>query len=226
MLAENRNPSPDEIRAFPYESKMLLSHRPEIRLVDDVLVRQTDKQLQLVVPTQLRKRLFDLTHAGPSAVHFGAIRTSVQLKAHYYWVGLNRDVHQWCRQCAQYARTKGAPLRSHGHMRSIVAGAPMDFVTMDILSGLPVAADGSKYVLVVCDHFTKWVEAYPLPDQEASTCMRAVYDGFFSRISYPLQIHTDQGRKFESALFKEMCALTRESKSRTTFFPSPLRWFD
>jgi len=61
VLAENTDPSPDEIRAFPYESKMLLSHQPEVRLVDDVLVRQTDEQLQLVVPTQLRRRLFDLT---------------------------------------------------------------------------------------------------------------------------------------------------------------------
>ena len=218
VFAENTDPSPHEIRAFPYESKMLLSHRPEVRLLDDVLLRQTDEQLQLVVSAQLRKRLFDLTHAGPSAAYLGAERTTVQLKTHYYWVGLNRDVRQWCRQCAQCARAKGAPLRPHGHMRNIIAGAPMDFVTMDILSGLPVAADGFKCILVVCDHFTKWVKAYALPDQEASTCMRAAYDGFFSRFSYPLQIHKDQKRNFESALFKEMCTLTGVSKSRTTPF--------
>jgi len=94
VFAENTDPSPDEIRAFPYESKMLLSHRPETRLVDDVLVRQTDEQLQLVVPTQLQKRLFDLTHAGPTAAHLGAVQTSIQLKTHYYWVGLNRDTRQ------------------------------------------------------------------------------------------------------------------------------------
>ena len=129
VLAENTDPSSDEIRAFTYESKMLLSHRPEVRLLDDVLVRQTDEQLQLVVPTQLRKRLFDLTHAGPSAAYLGAVRITVQLKTHYYWVGLNRDVRQWCRQCAQCARAKGALLRPHGHMRNIIAGAPMDFVT-------------------------------------------------------------------------------------------------
>ena len=167
---------------------------------------------------QLSRRLFDLTHAGPFAAHLGAARTIVQLKTHYHWVGLNRDVCQWCRQCAQCARAKGAPLRPHGHMRNIVAKAPMDFVTMDILSGFSVAADSSKYILVVCDHFTKWVKAYALPDQEASTCMRAIYDGFFSRFGYPLQIHTDQTRIFESALFKEMCALTEVNKSRTTPF--------
>jgi len=35
---------------------------------------------------------------------------------------------------------------------------------MDILSGLPTADDGSEYLLVVVDAFSKCVEAYPLPD--------------------------------------------------------------
>jgi len=48
--------------------------------------------------------------------------------------------------------------------------------------------------------------------------MRAVYEGFFSRFGYPLQIHTDQGRNFESTLFREMCSLTGVTKSRTTPF--------
>jgi len=62
------------------------------------------------------------------------------------------------------------------------------------------------------------VEAYPLPYHEASTCMRAAYEGFFSRLGYPLQIHTDQGRNFESTIFKEICAMTGVTKSRTTPF--------
>ena len=69
----------------------------------------------------------------------------------------------------------------------------MDLVTIDILSGLPVASDGSKYLLVAVDAFTKWIEAYPLPDQEAHTCMTALYNGFFSRLGLPRQLHSDQG---------------------------------
>jgi len=36
------------------------------------------------------------------------------------------------------------------------AGAPLDLVAIDILSGLPVTSDGLKYVLVVTDYFSKW----------------------------------------------------------------------
>jgi len=91
-------------------------------------------------------------------------------------------------------------------------------MTMDILSGLPTATDGAKYILVLVDAFTKWVEAYPLPDQEAHTCMHAAYDGFFSRFGFPLQLHSDQGRNFESSLVKELCSLTGVYKTRTTPF--------
>ena len=34
---------------------------------------------------------------------------------------------------------------------------------------LPETADGNKYVLVVVDYFTRWTEAYGIPNQEAAT---------------------------------------------------------
>lgn len=40
---------------------------------------------------------------------------------------------------------------------------------MDILGPLPVIPQGNKYVFVMADYFSKWVEAYPLLDQEAHT---------------------------------------------------------
>jgi len=89
---------------------------------------------------------------------------------------------------------------------------------MDILSGLFAAEEGSKYLLVVVDAFTKWVEAYPLPDQEAATCITAVYNGMFSRFGLPRQLHSDQGRNFESQLVTELCNITGVYKTRTTAF--------
>jgi len=110
------------------------------------------------------------------------------------------------------------PLRPHGQLQEIPVGAPMDLVTMDILSGLQTADDGSNYFLVVVDAFTKWVEAYPLPDQQAATCITAVYNGMFSRFGLPRQLHSDQGRNFKSQLVTELCNITGVYKTRTTAF--------
>ena len=38
---------------------------------------------------------------------------------------------------------------------------------MDIMGPLPETPRGYRYVLVVGEYFTKWKEAYPLPDMEA-----------------------------------------------------------
>jgi len=131
---------------------------------------------------------------------------------------MNRDVQLWYRQCQVCAQAKGPPSRHQGRLRKLVTGAPMDIVAADILSGLPVTEDGLHYILVFTDYFTKWASAFALPDAEASTCMCIMYDGFFAQFGLPNQLHTDQGRNFESKLFNEMCQLTGEVKTRTTPF--------
>ena len=83
---------------------------------------------------------------------------------------------------------------------------------------MPTASDGSKYLLVAVDAFTKWVEAYPLPDQEAHTRMTALFNGFFARFGLPRQLHSDQRRNFESSLVKEQCEIAGVNKTRTPPF--------
>ena len=110
--------------------------------------------------------------------------------------------------------------RPHGRLQKVITGEPLDIVAIDILdlSGLPLATDGSKCILVATDYFTKWSEAYPLPDAEAHTCMTALYNNFFSRFGLPRQIHSDQGKNFESKLFTELCNIAGIDKSHTTPF--------
>jgi len=135
--------------------------------------------VQMVVPHRLRKPLFDQSHSGPLAAHLGAQRIFLQLRTAYYWPGMKGDVVRWTKECETCAQCKGPPTRRHGKLQKVLTGAPLDIVAVDILSGLPVTPDGNKYILVLTDYFTKWLCAFALPDAEASTCMRPMYDGFF-----------------------------------------------
>ena len=94
----------------------------------------------------------------------------------------------------------------------------MEKVGIDVLGPLPRTDDGNKYVLVICDLFTKWTEAFAMPDQESLTITKIVVNEFISRFGSPLQLHSDQGRSFEAKLFKEMCTLFGITKTRSTSF--------
>ena len=71
----------------------------------------------------------------------------------------------------------------------------------------PESEDGNKYILVACEYFTRWVEAYAIKNQEAKAIVRKLTDEFFFRFGLPEQLHSDQGRNFESDIIKEVCAI-------------------
>ena len=94
----------------------------------------------------------------------------------------------------------------------------MERVSMDILGPFITSHNGNKYVVTISDEFTKWTEAIALPNQEASTIAVAFVHNFICRFGTPLQVHTDQGRNFESSLMKQMCDLFCIHKTRTTSY--------
>jgi hypothetical protein len=61
----------------------------------------------------------------------------------------------------------------------------MERVAIDILGPLPETEHGKKYLLITMDHFTKWPEAFPLPNQEAATVAKVLVNDFFCRFGTP-----------------------------------------
>ena len=58
---------------------------------------------------------------------------------------------------------------------------------------LPETKRGNKYILVLTDLFTKWVEAIPLKETSAETLAGVLYNEFICRFGLPKYIHSDQG---------------------------------
>ena len=125
--------------------------------------------LQLVVPTTLRHKILDNTHGGAVSGHFGQRKTLSQLRHNFYWPGQVTDVKNWCRTCAVCAVRKNPIPRQRANLHMIPAGYLMQVVAVDILGPLPEMPSGNKYILVTADYFTRWTEAYGIPNQEAVT---------------------------------------------------------
>ena len=95
-------------------------------------------------------------------------------------------------------------------------------VHLDILGPInPRSKSGATYILVMVDQFTKWVELAALPAQNAELTAKAFLKHFIKNFGCPLEVHTDQGKNFQSDLFTAFCKLLEISKTRTTpYHPS------
>ena len=172
--------------------------------------------LVIVAPDQLRREIFHHLHELRTGGHLGITRTTKELRRRFYWPGLQNDVRTWCRWCITCAKRKPSHGRHRATLKQEAATAPMERIAIDILGPLPKTISGNEYVMVACDYFTKWVECYALPDQQAYTVADALVTNFFSRFGVPYILHTDQGRDFESHLFHHICELLGVQKTRTS----------
>ena len=92
----------------------------------------------------------------------------------------------------------------------------MQLVAVNIVGPLTPSKTENTYILVASDYFTRWVEAYPISNQEAVTVANKLVDEFFCSFSVPEQLHSDQGWQFEANVMQEVCRLLQIDKTCTT----------
>ena len=211
-------------RHVSHRLQTLWSQRQQLVLRDDLLYRQWEdvphggacKRLQLVLPATLVPVVLEELHDSTTGGHLGVTKTLEKVRQRFYWTGQRRDVEDWCRCCPLCISRKSPSKKPRAQMQIEQVGVPLQRVAMDILGPLPMTQAGNKYILVIGDYFTKWTEAFPMPNMEAQTVAHIFVNQFVCRFGSPQYLHTDQGRNFESCLLKQTCELLGIKKTRTT----------
>ena len=216
-----KQPSRDTIASDSVDVKRLWSVWNHLDLEDGILkykwynaATHTTQHL-LLAPQELRKIIFEKLHCDRTAGHFGRRRTTEAVRRRFYWPGMSSHIRRWLKQCDLCARRKPGPGKGKSPLQQSKSTYPLSRIAIDILE-CPQSSSGNSYVIVVCDYFTKWVEAYPVPNHTALTVADKLVNEFISRFGVPLEIHTDQGREFESILFSRLCEVLEVKKTRTT----------
>ena len=210
-------PTADDISGCSRTVHRYASEVPTLTVLNGVLYRQDGDQspTQLVVPLSLQTECLESIHTAPAGGHFGFDKTLHKCRQRFFWPGQSSSVRNFVRGCAVCATAKKSS-PSPAPLQSVTAGYPGQLVAMDLVGPLPVSDQNNRYILVCIDYFTRWPEAYALPDMTAPTVAKAFVHGWVSRFGVPDRIHTDQGPQFESKLFADLCTLLDVRKSRTT----------
>ncbi|KAG5885093.1 hypothetical protein JTB14_003967 [Gonioctena quinquepunctata] len=155
---------------------------------------------QIIVPRNRREEVLREIHEGVAGGHLGVTKTLQKVRQRFYWANCQADVQDWCRKCAVCAASNGPRIRPKAPMRQYNVGSPFERIAIDIAGPFPVSDHGNKYILVAMDYFSKWAEAYALPNQEAITVADVLVKEWICRFGIPMELHSDQGRNFESNL--------------------------
>eukprot|EP00731_Ephydatia_muelleri_P015048 Em0008g768a len=174
-------------------SYLVLQNGVLYRRWEDVLCKGLHRRLQLVLPPTLVPVLLEALHSSIRGGHFGTAKVRVSV-----FIG------------------KPPPAKLRAPLQLDPAVRPLQRVAMDIMGPLPETSRGNKYILVIADYFTKWSEAYPIPNMEAITVAKCLVNEFICRFGVPEQLHSDQGRNFESKVIKNICDLLQIRKTRTS----------
>ncbi|XP_037897301.1 uncharacterized protein LOC119642276 [Glossina fuscipes] len=131
-------------------------------------------------------------------------------------VGIKDSVAAWIRNCDQCSKSKGPKNKPRGRLQQYNVGAPFERIAMDIAGPFPASNARNKYVVVVNDYFSKWSQVYSIANQEAKTIAKVFVNNWVTWFGTPIELHSDQGRNFESSIFQEVRQMFSINETRTT----------
>ena len=166
------------------------------------------------VPQKFRHDIFLSIH---SLSHPGVRATRRLVSARFVWPAMQKDIATWTKACDSCQRAK---VQRHTH--SAIGSFPVpdqrfDSIHIDLVGPLP-SCNGNRYLLTCIDRFTRWPEAFPIPDATASTVASALVSGWIARFGVPSSLVTDRGAQFESALWNSLMALLGCQRKRTAAY--------
>ena len=200
---------------FYWLNKNLLSIKKKLLFYRWILPSGEESFL-LVVPKGMKEEVLATSHDLPLTGHNGQLNTLRRIRKSFFWYGMKKASVQYVRTCRVCNRNKKRNRKYKAGLTPFHSGIPMERVHLDILGPFNISKRGNRYVLVMIDQFTKWVEVQALPHQGADLIAETAVNEFFSRMGCPLQIHTDQGKNFDGQLFRRLCEVLQIAKTRTT----------
>ena len=171
---------------------------------------------QFVVPQRHRGAALDGCHR--EAAHQGQGHSAALMQERFWWPGMTQDLRNHIKKCSRCRKYEAAP--PVAPMKPLACSGPGELLHVDFTSieeTVPLKEDPVIHnVLVLQDHFSKYVVAYVVKDQTARTAAKTLRIGYFGLFGAPAYLVSDQGKAFTGHVITHLCELYGVQKLRTS----------
>ena len=185
---------------------------------EGLLCRRVEQYQQIIVPPELRPRILHIGHHARLAGAPGGRKLYTTLRREYYWPTMALDCYATVRNCAHCARNRLKLRRNAARLQLFPATSPLESVSIDILGELIQTPRGNRYLLVMCDRYSKLVRTVPLRRITALSVAKAFVSHWVFTYGPPADILSDNGKQFASRLFLEVCRIIGIRNKFTTTY--------
>ena len=168
-----------------------------------------------IPPQRHRSAAMDGCHH--EAAHQGQRRSASLMQERFWWPGMARDLRNCIRKCGRCRKFEAAP--PIAPMQPLTCSGPGELLHVDFTSieeTIPLKEEPViRNVLVLQDHFSKYVVVYVVKDQTTHTAAVTLRNGYFGLFGAPAYLVSDQGKAFTGHLITHLCELYGVHKLRT-----------
>ncbi|GFV98854.1 transposon Tf2-6 polyprotein [Trichonephila clavipes] len=180
----------------------------DFKLIDGLLFYAkyyTTLELRVYVPRSLHETIMKEFHDLPLAGHLGKRKTYLKMRDTCYFPYMRKYIFEYvstCDRCQKFNYKNALPA---GRLISIVSNYPNEIVTLDLSGPYPASRpERYRFVLVITDHFTKWIELIPLRKASAQAIANAFFKNYISRYGAPISLINDNCPQFISEVFDHL----------------------
>jgi len=161
-----------------------------------------------VVPESLKRNVIELYH--DSKGHPGAGRTKETIYLSYWWRGMSIDVENHVKSCKPCARRKAKNAVAAVPIQGYRAPSmPWERIHIDLTGPLTTTSQGNKYIVVMKDALTRYVETAAIKDKSAELVVDAFIQCVVYRHGAVGTLVSDNGREFVNKLFAQVAQLLK-----------------
>ena len=171
---------------------------------------------QFIVPQRHRGTALDGCHR--EAAHQGQRHCIALMQECFWWPGMTHDLRSCIKKYSCCRKYEAAP--PVAPMKLLTCSGPGELLHVDFMSieeTVPLKEEPVIHnVLVLQDHFSKYVVAYVVKDQTTRTATETLRIGYFGLFGAPAYLVSDQGKAFTGHVITHLCELYGVQKLRTS----------